>query len=270
MRLILSALLFCAGAPALAGDLANVDRAIAKEPKYAGKPRYCLLVFGAGAKHRVWLVQDGDKLHVDRNGNGDLTDPGECVRAKNARPGDSEGVFSFEVGELKVGGKTHKGLEVMLVPLKSFAENPNVMAMPHVARDVKKYPNEITASLNLDVECESLKGSGVGGRVSYMATLFDTQGVLRFASKPTDAPILHLDGPLQITFCGSIPTWTGGRSDDAVLCIGTPGVGPGTFAMVKYEGTVPESKHPKIEATYRPKDPAMKPVKELYELKERC
>jgi hypothetical protein len=270
MRLILSALLFCAGAPALAADLAKVDRSIAKEPKYAGQPRYCLLVFGAGAKHRVWLVQDGDKLYVDRNGNGDLTDPGECVRAKNARPGDSEGVFSFEVGELTVGGKTHKGLAVSTYPVKKLADNTSVMAVPHVARDVKKYPNDITAGLELDVECTSLKGGGLGGRVSYMMSLFDAQGVLRFASKPAEAPIIHLDGPLQITFYVSTPTWTGGRSDDAVLCIGTPGLGPGTFAMVKYEGTVPEGKHPKVEATYRPKDPAMKPVKELHELKERC
>jgi hypothetical protein len=40
--------------------------------------------------------------------------------------------------------------------------------------------------------------------------------------------------------------------------------------MIKYEDTIPPDKHPTIEATYRPKDPAQKPVKELYELKDRC
>jgi hypothetical protein len=40
--------------------------------------------------------------------------------------------------------------------------------------------------------------------------------------------------------------------------------------MVKYEDTVPPGKHPKVAATYRPKGPAREPVKELYELKERC
>ena len=40
-----------------ATDLAKVERKIAKEPSYQGKPKYCLLVFGPDAKTRVWLVQ---------------------------------------------------------------------------------------------------------------------------------------------------------------------------------------------------------------------
>ena len=31
------------------------------------------------AQTRVWIVQDGDTLYVDRNGNGDLTEPGEVT-----------------------------------------------------------------------------------------------------------------------------------------------------------------------------------------------
>src|SRR5438094_892841 len=67
-------------APAIAADLSKLDRALAKEPAYQSKaPKYCLLVFGAEAKFRVWLVQDGDVLYVDRNGNGDLTENGKRV-----------------------------------------------------------------------------------------------------------------------------------------------------------------------------------------------
>jgi len=40
-----------------------------------------LLVFGKEAKTRIWMVWDGKSLHVDRNGNGDLTDPGERISA---------------------------------------------------------------------------------------------------------------------------------------------------------------------------------------------
>jgi hypothetical protein len=58
-------------------DLSQINRTIHKEPSYAGKPQYCLLVFGPDAKTRVWLVRDGDTLYVDRNGNGDLTEKGE-------------------------------------------------------------------------------------------------------------------------------------------------------------------------------------------------
>jgi hypothetical protein len=60
-------------------DLTKIDRTIAKEPAYATKPKYCLLVFGPEAKTRVWLVMDGAFLYVDRNGNGDLTEPDEKV-----------------------------------------------------------------------------------------------------------------------------------------------------------------------------------------------
>src|SRR5262245_15450859 len=161
MRLVVSALLLTVGS-LQAADLSKVDRTIAKEPKYAGKPGYCLLVFGREAKHRVWLVQDGATLYVDRNGNGDLTEPDEQVAAKQV----GEGGFTFEVGELRVGGRTHKGLAVGLAPLKTFASNPNLMAMPHVAKAVKESPEGMTPIINLDVECELLRGGGIDGRVS--------------------------------------------------------------------------------------------------------
>jgi hypothetical protein len=270
MRFLVWVMLLAACGPACAADLAKIDRTIKKEPKYAGTPRYCLLVFGQGAKHRVWLVQDGNTLYVDRNGTGDLTEPANKVTAKKGAPGESDQGFVFEVGELKVGGKTHKGLEVALAPLKSLAANPNLMEMPNIAAAVKKHPDEMTGRITIDVESESLKGSGLGKRVTYMLLVFDTRGVFQLGRKPADAPIVHLDGPLQITFCGNKPTWTVGRSEDTILCVGTPGHGPGTFAMLKYEGTIPEDKCPMLNVEYRPKAPAQKPVKELYELKERC
>jgi hypothetical protein len=270
VRYLISLILLAACGSAIAADLAAVDRRIEKEPKYAGQPRYCLLVFGRQAKNRVWIVQDKDTLYVDRNGNGDLTEADEKVSAKKSSPGDGDGGRSFEVGELKVGGKTHVGLTVNLSPLKDLAANPNLMAIPHVASAVRKHPSEMTGMISIDVECESLKGGGPAGRVSYMISLFDTRGVFQLARKPADAPIIHLDGPLEVTFYANKPTWTGGRPQDTILCVGTPGHGPGTFAMLKYEDTIPPGKNPTIEATYVPKDPAGKPVKELYELKERC
>lgn len=260
----------CLATPVLAADPPKFDRTIGKEPKYTGQPAYCLLAFGAEAKSRVWLVRDGGTLHVDRNGNGDLTEANEAVAAPKPQPGDTEGAFAFDVGELAVGGKTHKGLKVRFSPMKSLADNPNLMAMPQVAAAVRKHPAGTVASFDVDVECETLKGGGLGGRVSYMVSLFDQTGVLQFADKPVDAPVVHLDGPLQLDFYAAKPTWRGGRSQDAILCVGTPGVGPGTFAMAKYEGLVPPGKHPKAEVTFTPKDKTQKPVKELFELKERC
>ena len=62
--------------------LKKIDRKIGKEPVYAKSPKYCLVVFGAEAKFRVWLIIDGDALYVDLNGNGDLTEKGERYKLR--------------------------------------------------------------------------------------------------------------------------------------------------------------------------------------------
>jgi len=62
-----------AAAPVAAVDLGKIERTIAREPAYRGKPAYCLLVFGAEARTRMWLALDGDMLYLDRRGSGDLT-----------------------------------------------------------------------------------------------------------------------------------------------------------------------------------------------------
>jgi hypothetical protein len=84
------------GVPATAAELGPMDRSLAKEPSYQGKPGYCLLVFGADAKTRVWLVKDGDTLYLDRNGNGDLTEEGERLAGKG---GASGGAISAAAGK---------------------------------------------------------------------------------------------------------------------------------------------------------------------------
>src|SRR5437867_4405005 len=91
-------------ANSLAADLASIDRIIKKEPAYrTGKPKYCLLVFGPEAKTRVWLVQDGDTLYVDRNGNGDLTEEGEKVAAEKKEDGTDDGTYTFKIDSIQDG-----------------------------------------------------------------------------------------------------------------------------------------------------------------------
>jgi hypothetical protein len=78
-------------ATVVAADSTKIDRRIAKEPVYQSKaPKYCLLVFGPEAKTRVWLVLDADKLYLDRNANGDLTEANERVKraGKELEAGD--------------------------------------------------------------------------------------------------------------------------------------------------------------------------------------
>jgi len=66
------ALLLLFHAHAHATDLKKIDRSIGKEPAYASKPKYCLVVFGPEARTRVWLVADGGALYASVN-NDQLT-----------------------------------------------------------------------------------------------------------------------------------------------------------------------------------------------------
>src|SRR5262245_43295150 len=71
-------------------DLTKVSRAPRKEPVYISKrPLYGVAAFGPKADKAVWLVLDKtrpdganyDVLHIDLNGDGDLTGPGERLTA---------------------------------------------------------------------------------------------------------------------------------------------------------------------------------------------
>jgi hypothetical protein len=252
-----------------AADLAKVARTIGKEPTYATKsPRYLLLAFGPEAEHRVWLVLDGDTLYVDRNGNGDLTETGEAVPTKK-RAGsnpDDDG-RGFEVGELTVGGVTHKALIVGLLPLAKLSEE--VQRMPHARELLRADPKVPVVSVTLDVRHPRLKGPGVEGRVPVLAGPMDLEGFLVPAPSPKDAPVLHPDGPLAITFYSDRPTFQLGRETDAVLVVGSSGRGRGTLTMIQYDQAIPADVHPTLEIEY-PAQKGAEPVRDLFELKERC
>lgn len=259
-------------APAWAADLSKIDRSIAKEPTYQSKaPKYGMLVFGPEAAERVWLILDGDTLYVDRNGNGDLTEPGEKISAKVNKARDpAEFGYTFEVGDLALGGKVHKGLSVSFPRLALYAANPSFAKFVPLHAALKADPEAAAAVVWGDVESARLKGGGVGGRLSLSAGFYDEKGILQFAERPADAPIVHFDGPMHITFYGLRPTLRLTRDNELVLMIGTPGHGPGTFAMLAYEDTVSAKAHPQIDITLPAAQKEDPPVKERYELKERC
>jgi hypothetical protein len=263
--------LFLSARLILAAEPPKVERTIAKEPAYqTDKPGYALLTFGPVAADRVWLVWDGPTLYVDRNGNGDLTEAGDKVAFEKPRPGWAvEQGHAFQVGELTVGGRTHKGLAVNVAPLEGFAggtlgQRADVQAV--LAKDQKA----VTFSLQVDAELPGIHGGGIGGRLSFSAGPIDLNGVLQFSDRPADAPVINIGGPTVITFLGEWPEMRVGRGGEFYLVVGSPGEGPGTFAMLAYEGTIPKTVYPRAEITFQPAKPGEAPLKEIFELKERC
>jgi hypothetical protein len=265
IRSVLTVALLAAVAGSAAADLSKVERRLGKEPAYASKaPRYALLVLGPGVKDCVWLVKDGNVLYVDRNGNGDLTEPGEKLAAKKG--GSAEEGYEFGVDELNVGGRKHYRLGVAFIPLKRLlfgetARRPEVLAL------LKKDPATEVVVVRLEMTAPHLKARG---QVTILTAGFDLAGPLVLARKPAEAPIVHLGGPLEITFAERRPVLRRNRSTDFRLTVGTPGLGAGTFAALGYDDVIPDSAHPKCEITYPGAKPGAAPVKKHYELKEHC
>lgn len=252
-------------ASASAADPAALDRTITREPAYAGKPAYLLLAFGPDAA-RVWAVRDGDTLHVDRNGNGDLTDPGEAIRAEFPQ-GDER---TFAVRSVTVGGRVHRQLTVRFVPLALYADHPDWKDHPAIKAAITANPKAEIVTVSGSVESGRLKGAGIGGRADCSAGPLDADGPLVFGRSAKAAPVVWFDGPLTVAVEGRLPTARPGRGFDLRLNLGTRGAGPGTFAAVGYTDCIPADAHPVAELTLPAKEKGASPVTVRTPLKDRC
>jgi hypothetical protein len=245
-------------------DLSQIPRAIAREPAYRTKPHYCLVVFGPEAKTRVWLVQDGDILYVDHDGDGDLTKPGNKVHAENRDEGSDDGVHTFKIGEIHDGRRIHKELSLYIRNIDHLRQlNDAVKAF--LARN----PHGRGYRLSAEIDMPGWKGATPGGRILQYTSYTDTSHVFQFGDRPQNAPIVHFAGPWQITLFGG-HRLTLGRQCDVVLGVGTPGLGPATTTYIDYEGVIPENAYPTLDITYPATTPGKTSPTEHYTLKRRC
>jgi hypothetical protein len=133
---------------------------------------------------------------------------------------------------------------------------------------LKKDPQaELLASIRLEVRAPHLKPKG---HVTMLSGGFDLNGPLVLPGRAAEAPILHFDGPLQITFNDSRPTLRRNRSTEFKLVVGTPGLGAGTFTVVAYDETIPDSTHPRCAVTFPAARAGAPPIRKDFTLKDRC
>src|SRR5262245_53850916 len=187
---------------ATAADLSKLDRNIKKEPAYKGKPRYCLLVFGPEARHSVWLVLDGDTLYVDRNGNGDLTEEREKEKAPAFKGSDHpahEQERTVKVGDLAVGGLTHKDLQVTQLVYRKKVPPKTADAktwQDYLDSIRKKVPDRVTFTVSIRL-APGIYPAFAGEKaapVLHFAGL--DEGHLAFAPSAKEAPVIHFGGEL--------------------------------------------------------------------------
>jgi hypothetical protein len=266
--------------PAPAVDLSKIDRRISREPAYRTKtPKYCLLVFGPEAKQRVWLVLDGDTLYVDKNGNGNLTDKGEQVKAPafkaSTHPAHAQ-QREIKVGDITSGGFSHTELTVSqtLYRRKVDVSQGTVLTpeewQQYLDSIWRQVPDGLTylVWLNLEMNCYGRFEDIKGKRVLHQAW-HDQNGHLAFADRPKDAPIIHLGGPLTFRHQPSEKLLRGNDPEKTSVYLGTRGLGPGTFATLNFD-IVPRDVHPTVEVQFPAKKPGQRPVIRKYVLKERC
>lgn len=214
---------------ALAADLDAVPRTIAKEPTYTSKPAYCLLVLGAEAVARVWVVRDGDTVYVDRNGNGDLTEAGERVEGTSEvkdSPDMRDTLSQFTLGDLLRMGDRRPYVDLTLTRRLKEPKSKDVQG------------GEVTM-----VKLTLGAGSSSAGSTQSSFPVF--------AADAAGAPIVHLDGPLTMRVDAPSVLLIGAEPQLLNVEIGTLGVGTRTWAALGYE-QIARDLHPQVEITYPP------------------
>lgn len=260
MPLVLATALWVAGNLGAVG-LRQIDRSIAKEPAYKNKPKYCLLVFGEQARTRVWLVQDGDVLYVDRNANGDLTEKDERVALKEKDPN----IRTFEGGDIHDGARTHTGLTVRHYRISA----EDVGNAQEMARILWQSGGPWAWAINIAAERSAADKRPLPKRINYVVN-GDGRGMLLFADRPAEAPVVHFNGPWTLGLQDLKQRVTAGQKSHLQFSVGTPGIGPGTFSFILYSDTIPADAYPVAEITFPARKTGEKPIRRKYILKERC
>ena len=222
----------------LNADVQKVDRSIGKEPKYAGKPRYALVLIGKDEK-RIWLAQDGDLLYADANGDGDLADE-KPIKGKRDRitRGDTE--YARVTFEVALPGKL--GL------IYEFYDDPEAGDFLFLYTDVAKPP----FPRNDFHQCACGEGSKE----------------FRFAEMREDCPVFRFLGALTMLRVGAT-TFPHGGEDDLTVRVGTHGDGRATWVSLE-NSRVPKEVHPLAEITFPGKNPKDPPIELIVPLKQRC
>jgi hypothetical protein len=194
-----------------------------------------LLALGPKAETRVWLVLDGDVFYIDRNGNGDLTEPTERVPIEHkTREADDDGQAFFTTPLFEEEVTDRRGRRRLDV---SFGHSADYR----------------------QAGCTVVVREGQLPRI----------GEAVLADRPQHAAVLHLDGPLSLRLAEpeGPPLVRGKGPKDLCVCVGTFGRNAAVLVQNK---AVPADAHPLAEIEFPSKQPGGKPVHVKVLLDGRC
>jgi hypothetical protein len=229
--------------PQAVPDLSKVDRTIVKEPSKLSQPRSCLMVFGRRAEVRIWMIKDGERLYVDRNANGDLTEPDESfapterrqfTTMQDGKPAPYR-ELKYDIGDLTPDHGSHKHTRLEMTQYQTGDASPDVVLSVFVDGSIKEY-------------------------AGWSPLFYETR---------ERAGIVHFGGPMSVQPIRYRSISRSAASPELHVRFGTPGLERTTFASLAYEA-VPESIHPSAEIEWPRADPNAVPIKTTVILSGRC
>lgn len=215
--------------------LDDVDRKVIKEPKYDSTPRYSLLVLGPKAEAKVWIVEDGKTLYVDKNANGDLTDDGPPIKPTEERNlGSDHWDYNYVLDEIKSAtGARHTEFN-----LRRW----------NYGNDQDSYGLSIT----------------LDGKTPMYAGWFGTL----WAPSPEKSQMIHFGGALRPRLLRSKDFEIGKQTDRLSIAFTNPGRGEGATSRLSIDA-LPKSVLPLVEIEWPVADGAA-PLRTTHPLPERC
>jgi hypothetical protein len=235
----------------------------AKKPRYANEPRYALLVFGPKREQRVWMVLDGTTLYVDRNGNGDLTEPDERLEPNN--PKDCSNKFG--------GSGSHTHMDIFEFTVATAGGGNTKLRLQHWIRAKNFQPS---TEFEKKIFAERAAMGYENSTLWRLDGLGRGQTPLLFMPKPADAQVCALDGPLTFSLKmadRAVLQRGEGGSDLAfhIAVIGRPPIGMDrVFINPLATNEVPEGAHLEVEIEFPSKAANAPPLRRKYLLKQRC
>jgi hypothetical protein len=207
-----------------------------KEPAYQSTPKYCLITLGDRGDVKVWMVEDGRRLFVDKNANGDLTDDGPSLEPSNLRHLDTSSRWDF-----------HYSLDA-ITPANGTRSTNFVLDRWNYGEKEDSY------GLSLSVN----------GRMPMYAGWFGTF----WSTNRDDAPVIHFGGPFTPTLIRRKAFTIGEKGQQLSLGFFNPGSCPGAESRLSIEG-LPRDVMPELKIEWPTAD-AGKPLQTFHELNQRC
>ena len=246
LRSALFLVLVLAGCQSEPSQLAH----LVSEPPYEQPPEYFVLAFGNHPGR--WLIVDGCHLYFDKNGNGNLQEPGEHFEGRQ-EPGQNLSYFTRERRQFDLGEV--EGFKTLEVTIGTYNRNfePKDPSSEELKRELERIPARFA----------TIRASRDDQDYEFVQTVpsLDPSGVrvLSFSGAKS-LGFLDVTGP---------PVLDRRQAVELQLSVGTPGHGPWTLVRHSYYG-LPEEARPSATVTFPPARPGAESVVREIRFEGKC